>query len=191
MLLGWVVSSKLTRVFLAYTTTSQDQVTSHSKDISWFPNTLYLMVIKAGHSQSQWRRSCTSKRQFEQIGSCDRSIWLSYCLREEWWADFRREKRPLFFLFLICFASRETLWCWYTKATSSCVVKASRVVSLITWLELNKETGRIVSVAMVVTSLAALSGRWLPGIAEWPGIHWMKMEDDMELMELRIDNVWG
>ena len=28
-------------------------------------------------------------------------------------------------------------------------------------------------------------------MAEWPGIDWMKMEDDMELMELWIENVWG
>ena len=26
---------------------------------------------------------------------------------------------------------------------------------------------------------------------EWPGIHWMKMEDDMEFMELWIENVRG
>ena len=28
-------------------------------------------------------------------------------------------------------------------------------------------------------------------MTEWPGIHWMKMEDDMDLMELWIDNVLG
>ena len=44
---------------------------------------------------------------------------------------------------------------------------------------------------MVVASLAALSARSLPGMEEWPGIHWMKMEDDMELMELWIENVQG
>ena len=55
---------------------------------------------------------------------------------------------------------------------------------------LDRETGRIVSVAMVVASLADLSARSLPGMSEWPGIHWMKMEDDTELMELWIENVW-
>ena len=49
-------------------------------------------------------------------------------------------------------------------------------------MELDIEIGRIV--AMAVASLAALSARSLPGMEEWPGIHWMKMEDDMELMEL-------
>ena len=45
------------------------------------------------------------------------------------------------------------------------------------------------SVAMMVASLAALSARSLPGIEEWPGIHWIKIEDEMELMELRMENV--
>ena len=40
-------------------------------------------------------------------------------------------------------------------------------------------------------SFAALSARSLPGTAEWPGIYWMKMEDDMELMELWIKNIRG
>ena len=60
-----------------------------------------------------------------------------------------------------------------------------------TWLELDSEIGRMVSVAMVVVSLAAMSTRSLPGTAEWPGIHWMKMDDEMELMELWIENVQG
>ena len=47
------------------------------------------------------------------------------------------------------------------------------------------------SMEMVVASLAALSTRSLPGMAEWPGIHWMKMEDEMELMELWMENVRG
>ena len=51
--------------------------------------------------------------------------------------------------------------------------------------------GRIVSVLMVVVSLAALSARSLPGMEEWPGIHWIKIEDEMELMELRMENVQG
>ena len=44
---------------------------------------------------------------------------------------------------------------------------------------------------MVVASLAALSARSLPGMAEWPRIHWMEMEDDMELMEMWIEKVRG
>ena len=51
--------------------------------------------------------------------------------------------------------------------------------------------GRIVSVAMVVASLVALSAKSLPGMEEWPGIHWIKIEDEMELMELRMENVQG
>ena len=50
------------------------------------------------------------------------------------------------------------------------------------------------SVAMMVASLAALSARSLPGIEEWPGIHWIKIEDEMELMELMelwMENVRG
>ena len=38
-------------------------------------------------------------------------------------------------------------------------------------MELDIEIGRIVFVAMVVASLAALSARSLPGMKEWPGIH--------------------
>ena len=49
---------------------------------------------------------------------------------------------------------------------------------------LDIEIGRTVFVVMVVASLDALSDRSLPGMEEWPGIHWMKMEDDMEWMEL-------
>ena len=56
-------------------------------------------------------------------------------------------------------------------------------------MELDREIERIVSVAMVVAPLAALSARLLPGMAEWPGIHWIKMEGDMEVMELWIENV--
>ena len=51
--------------------------------------------------------------------------------------------------------------------------------------------GRVVSVAMMVASLVALSARSLPGVEEWPGIHWIKIEDEMELMELRLENVRG
>ena len=60
-----------------------------------------------------------------------------------------------------------------------------------TWEELEREIGRMVSVAMVVASLAALSARSLPEMAEWPGIHWMKTEDKMELIELRTEDVRG
>ena len=28
-------------------------------------------------------------------------------------------------------------------------------------------------------------------MAEWPGIHWIRIEDEMELMELWMDNVRG
>ena len=56
-------------------------------------------------------------------------------------------------------------------------------------MKLDREIGKIVYVVMVA-SLAPLSARSLSGIAEWPGIHWMKMEDDMELMELWIENIW-
>ena len=58
-------------------------------------------------------------------------------------------------------------------------------------MELDIEIGRIVFVAMVVASLAALSARSLPGIKEWPRIHWIKMEDEMELMKLCIEDVLG
>ena len=58
-----------------------------------------------------------------------------------------------------------------------------------TWMELDREIGRMVSVAMVAASLAALSARSLPGTAEWPGIHWMKIENDIELMALWIESV--
>ena len=47
------------------------------------------------------------------------------------------------------------------------------------------------SVGMMVASLAALSSTSLPGIEEWPGIHWIKIEDEMELMKLRMKNVRG
>ena len=42
---------------------------------------------------------------------------------------------------------------------------------------------------MVVATLAALLARSLPGMAEWPGIHWIKIEDKMEFMELWMENV--
>ena len=69
------------------------------------------------------------------------------------------------------------------------VDRSSRIISFITCMQLEKETGRIVLVAMVVASLAVLSASSLPWMAEWPGIHWMKMNEEMELMELRIGDV--
>ena len=47
------------------------------------------------------------------------------------------------------------------------------------------------TVATVMVSLAVLSARSLPGIAEWPGIHWIKIEEEMELMELWMEKVRG
>ena len=47
------------------------------------------------------------------------------------------------------------------------------------------------SVAMMVASLAALPARLLPRMEEWPGIHWIKIEDEMDLMELWMENVRG
>ena len=44
---------------------------------------------------------------------------------------------------------------------------------------------------MVVASLAALSASSLPGMSEWPGIQWMKMEDYIESVEFWIEEVWG
>ena len=56
-------------------------------------------------------------------------------------------------------------------------------------MELDREMGSGASVVMRVASFAALSARSLPGIDEWPGIHWTKIEDEMDLMELRMENV--
>ena len=98
------------KVVLVYATTSPSRLASHSKDPWLFLSTLCLIVIKVGHSQ--WRRSCTLRRQFGQIGSWDGSSLLRYCLREGWWPDRRRSKRTSSFLLLICCASRETFWCW-------------------------------------------------------------------------------
>ena len=183
--------SRLTRVFLAYATTSPGRVASHSKVPWWYPNTHFLMVTKAVHSQSKWRRSCSSRWQFGQIRSCEGSSQWRYCLREGWCPDGRWARRMSYFLLLICFALWETRWSWYTEATRLWVGGASQIVSLMTWMELDRKIGRMLSVTVVVASLAALSARLLPGTAEWPGIHWMKMEDDMELMELWIENVRG
>ena len=180
----------MTRVFFTCAITSPGRVASHSKDPWWYPNTCCLMAIKAGHLQSQWRRSCSSRQQSGEIRSCEGSSQLRYCLREGWWLDRRRARRTLPFLLFICFASQEILRFWYTETTRLCVCGPALIVSLITWMKLDREIGKIVYVVMVVASLAPLSARSLSGIAEWPGIHWMKMEDDMELMELWIENIW-
>ena len=58
-------------------------------------------------------------------------------------------------------------------------------------MELDREMGSGASAVMWVASFVALSARPLPGIDEWPGIHWIKIEDEMELMELRMENVQG
>ena len=50
---------------------------------------------------------------------------------------------------------------------------------------------RVLSVAMMVASLTALSAISLPGIEEWTGIHWIKTEDEMKLMELWMENFRG
>ena len=42
---------------------------------------------------------------------------------------------------------------------------------VINWRELERDTGRMVSVAMVVAFLVALLVTSLPGMLEWPGIH--------------------
>ena len=92
-------------------------------------------------------RSCSSRQQFGQIRSCAGSSRWRYCLREGWWPDRRRARRASSFLLFICFVSRETLRYWYTEATRSCVSGASRIASLITWMELGRKIGRIVFVA--------------------------------------------
>ena len=164
-----------------YTTTSPGRVASHSNDPWWHPNTRCLTVIKAGQSRSQWRRFCSSWQQFRQVGSCEGSSRWRYCLREGWWPDRKRAIRTSSFLLFICFASRETVRCLYTAATRLCIGGASRIVSLMAWIELDREIGRIVSVAMVVASLAALSARSLPGIAKWSwwNCGWRMFEDGM------------
>lgn len=58
-------------------------------------------------------------------------------------------------------------------------------------MELENDTGMMVFMAMVVASLATLSTSWLSGMSEWPGIHLMKMEDEMELMKLWMKEVQG
>ena len=58
-------------------------------------------------------------------------------------------------------------------------------------MELDIEMGSGASAVMWVASFVALSARSFPEIDEWPGIHWIKIEDEMELMELRMENVRG
>ena len=49
----------------------------------------------------------------------------------------------------------------------------------------------MVLVGVVVASLVALLTSSLPGMSEWPGAHLMKMEEEMELMEVWIGEVQG
>ena len=56
-------------------------------------------------------------------------------------------------------------------------------------MELEKDIGRMVLATMVEAYLATLPASSLPAIAEWPEIHLMKMEEEMELMELWIEEV--
>ena len=58
-------------------------------------------------------------------------------------------------------------------------------------MELGREMKSGASAVMWVASFAALSAKLLPGIDEWAGIRWIKIEDEMELMELRMENVRG
>ena len=51
--------------------------------------------------------------------------------------------------------------------------------------------GRVVSVAMMVASLADLSARSLPGIEECPEIQWIKIDNEMERLELWMEKVRG
>ena len=139
---------------------------TYSKDPWWYPNTRCLMVIKVGYSQSEWRRSCSYRRQFKQIGSFEGSGRWRYCLREGWWSDCRRARRTSSFLLFICFASRETLRRWYIESIRSCVGGVSQNVSLITWMELDREVGRILFVAMQVVFFGCFVGH----IVTWNGI---------------------
>ena len=49
----------------------------------------------------------------------------------------------------------------------------------------------MVLVTMVVASLAALLASSLPGMSEWAVIQWIKMEEQMELIELWTEEVQG
>ena len=95
--------SRLTKVFLAYVTTSSGRVASHSKEPLWFPNICYLMVSPARHSLSQWLGSCSSRWHFGQIWSWDGSRQWSYWWREGWWLDRRQASSTSSSWFLICF----------------------------------------------------------------------------------------
>lgn len=58
-------------------------------------------------------------------------------------------------------------------------------------MKFKKDIGRMVLVGVVVASLVALLTSSLPGMSEWPGAHLMKMEEEMELMEVWIGEVQG
>ena len=57
-------------------------------------------------------------------------------------------------------------------------------------MELEKNKEWMVLVTMVETFLGALSFSLLTGTTEQSRIHWMKVEKEMELMELWIEEVW-
>ena len=44
---------------------------------------------------------------------------------------------------------------------------------------------------MVVAALVALSVSSLSGMEEWPRIHWIRVDDDVDLMKFRIEEVHG
>ena len=44
---------------------------------------------------------------------------------------------------------------------------------------------------MLVASFAAFLSSLLPKITEWSGIYWMKIEEEVKLMELWIEEVRG
>ena len=107
--------------------------------------------------------SCSLRHHFKLIGSWDGLSRWRYRWREWCWLD-RREKdvgwivdqqavRHLFdYWFLLSHEKH-----FGVGKLVSCVDWSSRIIGFITCIELEKETGRIVLVAMVVASLAALS----------------------------------
>ena len=56
-------------------------------------------------------------------------------------------------------------------------------------MDLDREMGSGAFAVMWMASFTALSARSLLGIDEWPGIYWIKIEDEMEQMKLRMENV--
>ena len=149
------------------------------------------MASRAGQSQSQCVKSCSLRWHYRQIGCIAGSRWWRYWFREGWWADHNLASSTLSCWFLICLESPEPLWCWYICATWLWIGGLSRILLLITCRELEKDTGRMVCVTMEVASLVALLPSSLPGISECPGIHWIKMDEEMELMDWWMKDVWS